>query len=104
MVETEENESRIALGRAIKKARIDHGISQSDLATNVDVSPGYVSQLERGRAPSYGLLERIAVELDTTASSLMTSHHLAALQARIEQLEAAIAAMSDGDTPKSVRS
>jgi transcriptional regulator with XRE-family HTH domain len=55
---------RIANGAAIRVIREARGLSQSAFGPKVDVSQGYLSQVESGdKAPSAGLLARIAVEL-----------------------------------------
>jgi transcriptional regulator with XRE-family HTH domain len=56
------------LGEKIKKLRTARGYTQSAFARELDISPGYLSQLEMGlRKPSRELIGRMA---DTLGASL----------------------------------
>lgn len=56
------------LGEKIKKLRTARGYTQSAFARELDISPGYLSQLEMGlRKPSRDLIGRMA---DTLGASL----------------------------------
>ncbi|MBP1991814.1 helix-turn-helix domain-containing protein [Paenibacillus eucommiae] len=39
------------IGKRIRKAREDHGITQEKLAEQLDVSNAYISKIERGKTP-----------------------------------------------------
>lgn len=63
---------RIALGRAIKAARIMKGLSQHELAELVGVSVHVVRSWEQGRSEISALrLGIVAVELGVSADSLL---------------------------------
>jgi transcriptional regulator with XRE-family HTH domain len=77
---------RLALGKEIKKARIDNGRSQQEVADGAGISPGYLSQVERGREASTDVLQNIARQLERKLSDLLAaaahvtgSHRLSAL-------------------------
>lgn len=60
------------LGEAIRIARSFLGISQKELATNIGVTNGYLSQIESGaREPSQKILRAIASEIGIPTSSLL---------------------------------
>lgn len=60
------------LGKAIKKARIDAGFSQKELAGKVGTWSAYISQIETGvRSPSFKLLINLATALNVRVSRLM---------------------------------
>jgi transcriptional regulator with XRE-family HTH domain len=49
------------IGRIIRKARLEHSLSQEKLAEMVDVSGKYIGMLERGeKSPSVQFLEKIS--------------------------------------------
>jgi transcriptional regulator with XRE-family HTH domain len=55
---------QVSLGGRIRSAREERGLSVRSLAASAGVSPGFLSQLERGLAdPSLETLRRIAVAL-----------------------------------------
>jgi putative transcriptional regulator len=70
-VELTKNDTAEKLGRAIKKKRIDKGIRQQELAAKIGVTSSYLSQVERGRAPSYALLLKIADALEMKIGRLL---------------------------------
>lgn len=54
----------IKLGKTIKKLRIDHKLSQGQLAAEADITPSYLSLIEHDRRdPSMAVLQRIAVAI-----------------------------------------
>jgi len=54
-------------GAALRAAREGHGLTVRQLAGEVDLSPGFVSQLERGRRPvTPAIAQRLAKTLGTT--------------------------------------
>jgi len=60
------------LGEAIRIARVFQGITQQDLANAMNVSSGFLSQIESGaRQPSQETLRSAAVALGVPASSLI---------------------------------
>ena len=60
-----------ALGGAIRKRRLSHKLTMVELASQVDLSQPFLSQVENGRArPSLMSLQRIATALGTTPQSL----------------------------------
>jgi len=54
----------MTLGNAIKLIRTARNVKQRDLASQLNVSPNYLSMLEANRrAPSVAFLKKIALEL-----------------------------------------
>jgi len=51
-------------GAKLRALRVEHGITQADLAARIQVSAAYLSALEHGRrgAPSTGLVHQICAE------------------------------------------
>lgn len=73
------HEPQPALGRAIKLAREERGISQEALGLEAEIHPTWISHLESGRNnPAWGSVRRIAAALDLRVSELA---------ARAEELE-----------------
>lgn len=63
---------REALGMSLRAFRADKGVTLRELAAEARVSPGYISELERGRKEvSSELLAAVCVALDTTVSELL---------------------------------
>jgi len=62
----------VALGRQIRERRIRAGLSLKELASQADLSPSFLSQMERGLArPRITSLHRVARTLGTTAQALL---------------------------------
>lgn len=62
----------VELGRAIRAAREQRGLSLRELARRVEVSPSFVSQVELGKAnPSVATLYALVAELGTTLDDLI---------------------------------
>ncbi len=62
----------VRLGQAIRAAREARGLSLRELARRVNVSPSFVSQVERGQAnPSVGTLYAVVAELGTSLDDLI---------------------------------
>ena len=62
----------VALGEAIRRARLAKGISQEKLALLAEVDRSYVGRIERGDNNAAVLtLARLAAALDTTIAKLM---------------------------------
>lgn len=63
---------REALGMSLRAFRADKGVTLRELANEARVSPGYISELERGRKEvSSELLASVCVALDTTVAELL---------------------------------
>lgn len=61
-----------AVGRRIRDRRVAMDLSQEALAERADLSPPYVSHVERGvKGPSLSALIRLAVALDVTLDYLL---------------------------------
>ena len=59
------------LGPAIRKRRLQLGMTQADLAAKADIADETVSRIERGRmTPSVEIAEKVASALRTTLSDL----------------------------------
>ncbi|HEY1561276.1 MAG TPA: helix-turn-helix transcriptional regulator [Caulobacteraceae bacterium] len=60
------------LGRNVREARKQKGLSQEALALEADMKRSYVSDLERGlRNPSVKAVERLAIALKVLPSELL---------------------------------
>lgn len=79
------------LGAKVKKLRISHGLTQEDVAKALDVTPGYISNVENGRnlmtlrMLSY-YAELTGVSLDYLAGSVDKSYQNTALDNEIMQI------------------
>jgi transcriptional regulator with XRE-family HTH domain len=63
----------VALGQAIRQARIDRQISQEELAHRSEIDRAYMSSIERGQQnPGFVSVARVANALDMTLVELMT--------------------------------
>ena len=61
-----------ALGARIREARLNKGLSQEKLSSLINVSPRYLSNIERATSTvALKTLIAIAKELDTTVDSLL---------------------------------
>jgi transcriptional regulator with XRE-family HTH domain len=67
----------IAFGGAVRKIRLEQGISQEELAHRCNIDRSYMGAIERGEQNS-GLLHlvRIAIALDVTVTELMATAEL----------------------------
>ena len=79
------------LGAKVKKLRIAHGLTQEDVAKALDVTPGYISNVENGRnlMPLRKLsyyAELTGVSLDYLAGSVDKNYQNTALDNEIMQL------------------
>lgn len=86
-------ENYCAIGKNIKKARIGRNLTQEELAELIDVTPQYLSDLERGVVgTSISTLIRLCQELDISSDLLLfgnsreTSSMLNALIERLQYL------------------
>ncbi|MFT3721616.1 helix-turn-helix domain-containing protein [Pseudorhodoferax sp.] len=99
-----ENDLRVRLGAALRKARLARQLTQGQLAEELDTDPETISRFERGAAlPSLIRLLALAEALDVTIVSLLGTaspriedeweelrHDLAALSLRDRQLAIAV--------------
>lgn len=61
------------IGEKIKSVRMEKGITAKDLAEKAEVTPGYISQIERNLiSPSLSVLMRIAEAIDIPLVSLFS--------------------------------
>ena len=62
----------VALGNAVRAARVTRGLSQEELAAAAEISSRYLSKVEQGQAnPTIEVLLAVAEALGRTASALM---------------------------------
>ncbi|SHJ99317.1 putative transcriptional regulator [Hathewaya proteolytica DSM 3090] len=63
------------MGLKLKLKRIEKGVKQKDLASNIGVSTQYLNALENGRAtnPSITVMKKISELLDTSVQELFFS-------------------------------
>ena len=62
----------LTIGQNIRKYRLKKGIRQEALAEQLDLSPNYISMMERGeKLPSLPTLIQLANALDVTADMLL---------------------------------
>jgi transcriptional regulator with XRE-family HTH domain len=60
------------LGEALRLIRIYHDCKSQDLAKALDLSPSYISELERNKkTPSLDVIKKYADYFGTTASAIM---------------------------------
>ncbi|MGJ7531487.1 MULTISPECIES: helix-turn-helix domain-containing protein [unclassified Variovorax] len=68
-----QNPALVALGAAIRSARLERGISQEELAHRSSIDRSYMSSIERGsQNPGIVSILRIAGALELTAAELFT--------------------------------
>ncbi len=62
------------IGERIKKLRLQHGMSLTELAERADIAKSYISSIERNiqSNPSIQVLEKIAAVFNTTAENLIS--------------------------------
>lgn len=67
----------IALGQSIRRARLERGISQEELAHRTSIDRSYMSSIERGgQNPGVISIVRIAYSLEMTVTELMAEAEL----------------------------
>lgn len=72
----EPDAQQASLGAEIRRRRVQHGLTLTNLAAQARISHPFLSQLERGYArPSMTTLQRIARALETTQVGLMLASH-----------------------------
>ena len=68
----EKKEINIKIGEQVKKAREKAGLTQEQLAERIDVSPQYISDLERGVVGiSVGKLKNLCVVLALSSDEIL---------------------------------
>lgn len=66
--------SPLDFGRTLRTRRLSAGLTQERLAELAEITPIYVSELERGRySPSLAVVERLARALGLRVSELMAA-------------------------------
>jgi transcriptional regulator with XRE-family HTH domain len=64
-------------GKAVRKLRLERGITQQQLADACGLDLSYIGQIERGqRNPTLGVIHGIAKVLDTKISELLKKANL----------------------------
>ncbi|MGL4970953.1 MAG: helix-turn-helix domain-containing protein, partial [Cetobacterium sp.] len=67
----------MSIGERIKKSRNEKGLSLRELATMVELSASFLSQIEQGKAsPSIENLKKIANSLDVRVSYLIEDEEI----------------------------
>lgn len=67
-----ESDDAKRLGSNLKRIRVDKGLSQVDVARELDVGRGFVSNLESGkRNPTLSTITRLAQALGVTTDELL---------------------------------
>lgn len=80
------------IGEKIKAARIEKGLTAKELAIKSEVTPGYISQIERELiSPSLSVLMRIAKVLEIPIVSLFSQEE----QEQVTVIKKTIAQKSD---------
>jgi len=65
-------EESVKLGQNLKKIRTKKGISQGDIARTLDVSRGYISNIENGKTnPTLATISRLAKAVGVSIDELM---------------------------------
>lgn len=84
-----------AIGARIKAARERAGMTQEDLAAELEMSPTHISVLERGlKAPKLETLVNIANALHVSSDMLLQDVVLYAADGLVSELSAAITKLS----------
>ena len=84
-----------AVGARIKEARERSGLTQEDLAAELDMSPTHISVLERGRkAPKLETLVNIANTLHVSTDMLLQDVVVRAADGLASELSVAIAKLA----------
>ena len=84
-----------AIGARIKAARERAGLTQEDLAAELDMSPTHISVLERGRkAPKLETLVNIANTLHVSTDMLLQDVVICATDGLASELSVAIAGLT----------
>jgi transcriptional regulator with XRE-family HTH domain len=71
------NPDLVALGAAIRRVRLDRGMSQEELAHQCGIDRAYMSSIERGQQnPGIASIIGVARALELTAGQLMAAARL----------------------------
>jgi len=63
------------IGATIRKIRNEKGMTLKELADKIDITPGYISQIERDLTePSLTILKKIAAQLGVTLTTLLSEN------------------------------
>ncbi|MCM3747119.1 helix-turn-helix domain-containing protein [Paenibacillus pasadenensis] len=88
------------IGKRIRKAREDKGLTQEALAERLDVSNAYISKIERGRTPiNLDRLSELCVVLEETPEYLLSGANSSAQ----DFLRNEIMEMLEGCPPEKIR-
>lgn len=88
------------IGKRIRKAREEKGITQETLAESMDVSNAYISKIERGRTTvNLNNLDKICTILETSSDYLLRG----ANTARQDYLRNEIIDMLEGCPPEKIK-
>lgn len=69
--------SLVALGQAIRAARLERGVSQEELAERAAIDRSYLSSIERGaQNPGIVAMLKVAAALEMTAAELFAQAEL----------------------------
>lgn len=67
----------VSLGAAIRRARLERGLSQEELAHRASIDRSYMSSIERGgQNPGIVSVVRVARAMDMTVTELMAEAEL----------------------------
>jgi transcriptional regulator with XRE-family HTH domain len=81
--EPTEEETRLALGKALRALRDEVGITQEQLAARLNVDPTFVGRLERGqRGAHWRTIRRILTALDMSVTQFASAVEDAEREAR----------------------
>lgn len=68
----DQDDSLLALGRAIRELRGEKGLTQEELARRADLDPPHLAAVESGRRnPTWGTVRRISYALDLPLPELI---------------------------------
>lgn len=63
------------LGRAVKRVRVEHGLTQEQVSATSGLHPTYISDIERGsRNPSWEALTRLADGIGVSVQDIARSY------------------------------
>ena len=93
-----------AVGARIKEAREKSGLTQEDLAAELDMSPTHISVLERGRkAPKLETLVNIANALHVSTDMLLQDVVVCATDGLASELSVAIAKLAPKEQERIIK-
>ncbi|MEQ1600506.1 MAG: helix-turn-helix transcriptional regulator [Methylophilaceae bacterium] len=69
---SEKNQHAIAFGKTIKNMRLEHELTQNNLADMINTERSHISDIERGiKSPSLTMIFRLAKALQTSSGELI---------------------------------